>query len=105
MKFIALSARGTIVLSFAMDVANGRMHTLLNEGGMRAGVEIGEEDVEDYTRYFHSVVGNRIVELTIEGAEPVDCEVVIPVNIIPRAPEEAVAQALDQFRRSKQQGA
>lgn len=101
-KFIALSARRTIVLSFAMDVANGRMHTLLNEGGMRAGAEIEEEDVEDYTRYFHSVVGNRIVELTIEGTEPVDCEVVIPVNIIPRAPEEAVAQALDQFRRSKQ---
>ncbi|VWC75880.1 hypothetical protein BLA39750_00867 [Burkholderia lata] len=103
-KLIALSARGTIVLAFAMDVANGRMHTLLNEGGMRAGVEIDEEDVEDYTRYFHSVVGNRIVELAIEGAEPVDCEVVIPVNIIPRVPEEAVAHALDQFRRAKQQG-
>ncbi|WP_162634343.1 methylamine utilization protein MauJ [Ralstonia sp. GX3-BWBA] len=103
-KFIALSARGTIVLAFAMDVANGRMHTLLNEGGMRSGVTISEEDVEDYTRYFHSVVGNRIVELNVEGAEPVDCEVVIPVNIIPRAPEEAVAQALDQFRQSKQLG-
>ena len=102
-KFIALSARGTIVLAFAMDVANGRMHTLLNEGRMRTGVEIAEDDVVDYTRYFHSVVGNRIVELTIEGAEPVDCEVVIPVNIIPRAPEEAVVQALEQFRRSKQQ--
>jgi len=100
-KFIALSARGTIVLAFAMDVANGRVHTLLNEGGMRTGVEIAEEDIEDYTRYFHSVVGNRVVELIIEGAEPVDCEVVIPVNIIPRAPEEAVAQALEQFRRSK----
>jgi hypothetical protein len=104
-KFIALSARGTIVLAFAMDVANGRMHTLLNEGGMRAGVEIGEEDVEDYARYFHSVVGNRIVELTIDGAEPVDCEVVIPVNIIPQAPEEAVTRALEQFRRSRQQDA
>ncbi|WP_322034594.1 methylamine utilization protein MauJ [Burkholderia sp. BCC1970] len=102
-KFIALSARGTIVLAFAMDVANGRMHTLLNEGGMRAGIEIGEEDIEDYTRYFHSVVGNRIVELTIDGAEPVDCEVVIPVNIIPQAPEDAVAHALNQFRRSRQQ--
>lgn len=99
-KFIALSARGTIVLAFAMDVANGRVHTLLNEGGMRTGVEIAEEDIEDHTRYFHSVVGNRVVELIIEGAEPVDCEVVIPVNIIPRAPEEAVAQALEQFRRS-----
>lgn len=101
-KFITLSARGTIVLTFIMDVANGRLHTLLNEGGIRAGVEIAEEDVEDYTRYFHSVVGNRIVELAIEGVDPVDCDVVIPVNIIPRAPEEAVAQALDQFRRSRQ---
>lgn len=100
-KFIALSARGTIVLVFAMDVAKGRVHTLLNESGMRAGVEIAAQDVEDYTRYFHSVIGNRTVELTIEGAEPVDCEVVIPVNVIPRAPEEAVAQALEQFRRSK----
>lgn len=103
MKFIALSARGTIVLAFEMDVAKGRVNTLLDEGGIRAGVEIAEEDVVDYTRYFHSVVGNRIVELSIEGAEPVDCEVVIPVNIIPRAPEEAVAQALEQFKRSKQQ--
>ena len=59
--------------------------------------------VEDYARYFHSVVGNRIVELTIEGVEPVDCEVVIPINIIPRAPEEAVTQALEQFRQFKQQ--
>lgn len=100
-KFIALSARGSIVLAFAMDVANGRMHTLLNEGGMRAGAEIIEEDVEDFERYFHSVVANRIVELTIAGAEPVDCDVIIPVNIIPRAPEEAVAQALDHFRRSR----
>jgi hypothetical protein len=83
-----------------MDVASGRFHTLLEEGGMRAGEVLDEVDVEDYTRYVHSVVGNRIVELAIEGAEPVDCEVVIPLNIIPRAPEEAVAQALDEFRRS-----
>lgn len=103
-KFLALSARQTVVLAFAMDVANGRMHTLLNEGGMRVGVEISEEDVEDYTRYFHSVVGNRIVELTIEGAEPVDCDLVIPVNIIPQAPEEAVARALDHYRRGRQPG-
>jgi hypothetical protein len=101
-KFIALSVRGTIVLAFAMDVARGRMHTLLNEGGMRTDGEISEQDVEDYTRYFHNVVGNRIVELTIEGTEPVDCEVVIPINIIPRATEEAVAEALEHFRQSKQ---
>lgn len=101
-KFIALSTRGTIILAFAMDVANGRVHTLLNESGMRAKVEITEQDVEDYTRFLHSVVDNRIVELTIEGAEPIDCEVVVPVNIIPQAPEEAVTRALEQFSLSKQ---
>ncbi len=102
-KFFAVSVRETIVLAFAMDVSKGRMHTLLNEGGIRGGATIAEQDVEDYTRYFHSVVGNRMVELTIEGAEPVDCDVVIPVNIIPQAPEEAVAQALELFRQAKQQ--
>lgn len=100
-QLIALNARETIVLGFLMDVAGGRMHALLKESGIRRDDDTTEQDVEDFTRYFHSVIGNRIVELTIEGAEPVDCEVVIPVNIIPRAPEEAVAQALEQFRRAK----
>lgn len=100
-KLIALNACKTIVLAFLMDVATGRMHTLLKESGIRQSDDITEQDVEDFTRYFHSVIGNRIVELTIEGAEPVDCEVVIPVNIIPQPPEEAVIQALEQFRRTK----
>jgi hypothetical protein len=102
-KFIALSARGTIVVAFAMDVKSGRMHALLNEGGIRARVEIVEEDVEDYSRYFQSVMNNRIVELIIDGAEPVDCEVISPVNVVPRAPEEAVAQALKQYARHRPQ--
>ena len=79
---------------------NGRMHTVLNEGGLCDAVELSEKDVEDYTRYLHSVIGNRIVELTIDDAEPIECEVVIPCNIIPRAPEEAVAEAIERFRRS-----
>lgn len=87
-----------------MNVAAGRMHTLLNESGIRQNNETTEQDVEDFTRYFHSVIGNRIVELTIEGAEPVDCEVVIPVNIIPQAPKEAVTRALEQFRHAKANG-
>jgi hypothetical protein len=101
-KFFALNVRQTILLAFLIDVRSGRMQTLLNEGGLRRGAEITEEDVEDYTRYFHSVVGNGTVELAIDGAEPVDCDVVIPVNIIPQVPEEAVARALEHFRLSKQ---
>lgn len=102
-QLIALNARKTIVLAFLMDFATGRMHSLLKESGIRQSDDTTEQDVEDFTRYFHSVIGNRIVELTIEGADPVDCEVVIPVNIIPRPPEEAVVQALEQFRCTKDQ--
>lgn len=100
-QLVALNARRTIVLAFLMDAAAGRMHTLLEESGTKQCDDTTEEDVEDFTRYFHSVIGNRTVELTIDGAEPVDCEVVIPVNIIPQAPEKAVALALEQFRRGK----
>ncbi|WP_186027337.1 methylamine utilization protein MauJ [Burkholderia gladioli] len=102
LRFVTLSSRGTIVLAFAMDVANGKLHTLLNESGLRQGAEIAEQDIEDFTRYFHSVIANGKVELRVKGGvEPVDCEVVIPVNIIPQAPEEAVQRALEQFRRSR----
>ena len=100
-KLVALNPRETIALVFAMDVANGRLHTLLNEGGIGTGADVSEQDIEDYTRYFHSVIGNRIVEVAVDGVEPVSCEVVIPVNIIPRAPEEAVAQAIEHFRKMK----
>ena len=42
----------------------------------------------------HGVIGNAIVELILEDREPVDCEVVIPVDIIPRNPDEAVEEAV-----------
>ncbi|WP_317201312.1 methylamine utilization protein MauJ [Janthinobacterium sp.] len=99
--FVALNTRNTIVLAFVMNVATGRMHTHLDESEVQGANETIEQDVEDFTRYFHSVIGNRIVELTIEGVEPVECDVIIPVNIIPRAPEEAVSQALSLFRSAK----
>lgn len=97
-KFVALNSRKTIALVFAMDVAHGRFHTILDEGGVGAGMDTTEQDIEDFTRYFHSVIANRVVELAIDGVEPVPCEVVIPTNIIPQAPEEAVARAIAQFR-------
>ncbi|MDO8653172.1 MAG: hypothetical protein Q7R66_13385 [Undibacterium sp.] len=100
--FFLRNERGTIYLAFLMDVQNGRMHALLEDGGLRADSDITEQDVEDHARYFHSVIGNRIVELSIEGVEPVDCDVIIPVNIIPRVPEEAIAEALERFRAGKQ---
>ena len=103
LKLIALNERQTILLSFLMDVPAGHMHSVLKESGMRDGEGITEEDVEDFTRYFHSVIANGHIELRIDGVEPVACEVVIPVNIIPQAPEKAVGEALKRFRQAKAQ--
>jgi len=101
-QFLAHNERNTVFLRFALDIANGRLHTLLEDGGTTEQFNrITEIELEHYTRYFHSVVGNAKVELCIEGVDPVPCEVVIPVNIIPQAPEKMVSLALEQFRRQK----
>jgi hypothetical protein len=92
--YMAINERQTIVLRFAIDVENGHVHAQLTNSGMVNLGQATEKDVEDFTRYFHSVIANRTVELAVDGAEPVDCDVVIPVNIIPQVPEEAVARAL-----------
>jgi hypothetical protein len=99
-SFLAVSRRETVLLRFAADFANGRIHTLLEECGVTDRFnEVTESEVEHFTRYFHSVVANSLVELCIEGFDPVPCEIVIPVNIIPQDPEKMVAAALEQFRR------
>lgn len=103
-SFLAISRRKTVFLRFAADFASGRIHTLVEEGGLTdQSSEVTEDEVEHYTRYFHSVVANSQVELCIEGVDPVPCEIVIPVNIRPQAPEKMVATALEQFRKSKAQ--
>lgn len=102
--FLAISERETVFLRFAVDFANGRIHTMLEDGGVSEQFnEVTEVEVEHYTRYFHSVVANRLVELCIDGVDPIPCEVVIPVNIIPQVPEEMVLKALAQFRKCKAQ--
>ena len=101
-QFLAHNERQTVLLRFALDIGKGRLHTMLEEGGVTEQFnELTEAELEHYTRYFHSVVGNALVELCIEGLDPVPCEVVIPVNIIPQAPEKMVMQALEQFRKRK----
>ena len=87
-------------LRFAVDFANGRVHTMLEEGGISDQFnEVTEAELEHYTRYFHSVVGNALVEICIDGVDPIPCEVVIPRNIIPQSPEKMVTLALEQFRK------
>jgi len=104
--FLVVNDRETVFLRFAMDVANGRVHAMLEDGGVTDQIgEVTEEDIEHYMRYFHSAVGNALVELCIDGLDPVPCEIVIPVNIIPQAPEKMVALALEQFRYGKARAA
>jgi hypothetical protein len=101
-SFLVVNERETVFLRFALDLVNGRVHTMLEDGRVSGQFgEVTEEDIEHYTRYFHSVIGNALVELSIDGFDPVPCEIVIPVNIIPQAPETMVALALEQFRKRK----
>jgi hypothetical protein len=99
---MAFNERQTIFLRFVVDIANGHVHTQLDNSGINPE-RATENDVEDFARYFHNVIANRMVELSVDDAAPVDCDVVIPVNIIPQVPEEAVTLALEAFRRSKVQ--
>lgn len=100
--FLLVNDRSTIFLHFAMDVANGQVHTMLEDGGITDQYgEVMEADIEHYTRYFHSATGNALVELCIDGCDPVPCEIVIPFNIIPQAPEKMVALELDKFHKGK----
>jgi len=102
LALLVINDRETVCLRFALDVASGRVHTMLDEGGITNQIDkVTEEDVEHYTRYFHSVVGNGLVELCINGLDPVPCEIVIPVNIIPQLPEKMVALELAKFREKK----
>lgn len=104
-QFLAYNERKTLFLRFALDIAAGRLHTMVEDGCLTESFnEVSETDVEHFTRYLHSVIGNALVELCLDGVDPVPCEVVIPRNIIPRAPEEAVAEALETYRRRRAHG-
>lgn len=101
-KFAAVNQRNTMLLVFAMDVAKGRMHTVVDEWAL-AGADpaLTEGEVEAFTYMAHRVIGNGRVELIIDGTDPVPCEIVIPVNIMPRPAKQAAAEAVEQFRRQR----
>jgi hypothetical protein len=99
-NIVLVNERKTILLVFFLDFRSGKAHTNLEDGGLIWGgdEEPDEQDVLAYATFFYKVLGNGIAELTCGELEPVDCEVVIPVNIIPPNPEEAIQQALEKFR-------
>jgi hypothetical protein len=99
-KIVLINERKTVLLVFFLDWRSGHVHTNLEEGGLLYGDNSPDEtDVRAYTTFFYKVLGNGVAELTCGNIEPVDCEVVIPVNIIPPNPDEAIAQAVEKFRR------
>lgn len=98
-KIVLVNERKTILLVFFLDFRSGKAHTNLEDGGLLWGTEEpDEQDVLAYATFFYKVLGNGIAELTCGELEPVDCEVVIPVNIIPPNPDEAIKQTLENFR-------
>lgn len=99
-RVVLFNPNMTLMLLFILDYRNGRVHNLLDHGSLLKNDRhpICENDVRAFATVFHSVIGNAVVELCIDGLEPVECEVVIPVNIIPRIPSEAVEEAIDAFR-------
>lgn len=98
-KVVLINARKTVLLVFFLDYRSGQVHTNLEDGGLLYGDNLPEEaDVLSYATFFYKVLGNGIAELTCGDIEPIDCEVVIPVNIIPPNSDEAIAEAVQRFR-------
>jgi len=98
-KILLFNQKMTLFLVFFLDYCNSRVHTNLEDGGLCRGEnEPDELDVLAHATFFYRVLGNRIAELTCDGIEPIDCEIVIPVNIIPPNPETAIAEAVNRFR-------
>lgn len=103
-RVLLFNDRMTMVFAFVLDFRNGRIHMQLDKSDLLQNdkhVPI-EQDIRAFYTVFHRVIGNAIVEILLEGREPIDCEVVIPVNIIPRNPAEAVEEAVEAFRRQQE---
>jgi hypothetical protein len=100
-KIILINERKTILLVFFLDYKAGRVHTNLEDGGLLNGDNNPDEnDVRAYATFFYKVFSNGVVELTCENIEPIDCEVVIPVNMMmTMSADQAIAERVEQFKK------
>lgn len=88
----------TIGIVFILDYLNGRAHTQLDKSGLIYGkTKPSEADARAFATYFYNVLGNERVELYIDNLAPVDCEIVIPVNILPPNPATAIENYVTTF--------
>lgn len=100
-KIVLINERKTLLLVFYLDYRSGRVHTNLEDGGLLHGENKPDEnDVKAYATFFYKVFSNGIAELTCEDYEPIDCEVVFPVNMMmTMSAQQAIAEAVEQFRK------
>lgn len=105
MKIVLINERKTILLVFFLDYRSGQLHTNLEDGGLLYGDNKPDEnDVRAYATFFYKVFANGIAELTCEDKEPIDCEVVIPLNVImTKSADEAIADQVESFRKESAQ--
>ncbi|MGA3954065.1 methylamine utilization protein MauJ [Ralstonia nicotianae] len=100
-RVVLFNERMTIALPFLLDFLHGRVHTQIEDGGLcqTPQNQPNEADARAYATFFFHVLGNDIAELKIDDLEPVDCEVLIPVNIIPPDPKQAIEEQVQRFRQ------
>lgn len=100
-KIVLVNERQTILLVFFLDYRSGQVHTNLEDGGLLYGDNKPDEnDARAYATFFYKVFGNGIAELTCGNCEPIDCEVVIPVNMMmTMSAEKAIEARVEQFRK------
>jgi len=100
-KLVLSNERKTIQLVFYLDYRNGLVHVNLEECGLLySHNKPNEIDVRAYATFFYKVFANSIAELFLGDYEPVDCEVVIPVNMmLQMSVEEAIESQVGQFRK------
>lgn len=100
-RIVLINERKTVLLVFFLDYRSGRVHTNLEDGGLLYSENKPDEnDVKAYATFFYKVFGNGIAELACGDSEPVDCEVVIPVNMMmTMSAEQAIAETVERFRR------
>ena len=102
-KIVLINERKTILLVFFLDYKGGRVHTNLEDGGLLYGENNPDEnDVRAYATFLYKVFGNGIAELTCGEIEPIDCEVVIPVNMMmTKSPDQAIAESVERFKKER----
>ncbi|PTT60534.1 hypothetical protein DBR34_12515 [Stenotrophomonas sp. HMWF003] len=89
-----VNERETVIVAAYLDFPHGVAHINIERGGVRSGESPPlEEDLRAFYTLYYNVLGNRVVELTIDGFEPVDCEVVIPVNMMLTLPPHEAVEA------------